>query len=110
MDTTPGTHAFEERELAFRLASTRVAIALTGLAASGSAIYALATWDRPNRATLLIVAAIALASIPVVLALPLERIVRGRWREPFFVFWTGFLLVCIAAATHPERISARLGL
>lgn len=79
-------------------------------AASGSAIYALATWDRPNRATLLIVAAIAMASIPVVLGLPLERIVRGRWREPFFVFWTGFLLVCIAAATHPERISARLGL
>ena len=77
-------------------------MALTALAGSGSAVYALATWDRPHRTVLLVIAALALASVPVILSMPLERIIRGRRRELFFVAWTAFLIACVAVATAAD--------
>jgi diguanylate cyclase (GGDEF)-like protein len=97
-----GSQSLTERQIAFRLASVRVGLGLTILAATGSAIYALATWGQPNRQTLLILAAAALASVPVILALPRRRIVSGSWREPFFVAWTLMLIVCIAGVTTAD--------
>ena len=102
MTQPKGSQSLAERQIAFRLASVRVALLLTLLAATGSAIYALATWEQPNRLTLMLLAAAALASAPIVLALPRRRIVSGRWREPFFVGWTVTLIVCIAAATAAD--------
>jgi diguanylate cyclase (GGDEF)-like protein len=88
-----------ERQIAFRLASVNVALGLTVLAATGSIIYALATWEQPDRAALLFLASAAFVSAPIILALPRRRIVSGSWREPFFVSWTVGLIACIAAAT-----------
>src|SRR6185503_6990444 len=41
----------------------------------------------------------ALASSPLVMLLPRERIIRSRFREPFFIIWTVATIAVIAAAT-----------
>ncbi|HYU60885.1 MAG TPA: EAL domain-containing protein [Solirubrobacterales bacterium] len=102
MPSTPGADAIAERQIAFRLASTRVGMALTAMASVGSAAYALTTWNDPNRSALLILAAVAMVTVPLIWALPRERIIRSRWREAFFVVWTALLLICIAVATAAD--------
>jgi diguanylate cyclase (GGDEF)-like protein len=62
----------------------------------GSALYAIGTWDRPERILILAVTALGLLSAPVVMALPLERIVRSRYCEVFFVAWSIADVVLIA--------------
>jgi diguanylate cyclase (GGDEF)-like protein/PAS domain S-box-containing protein len=51
-------------------------------------LYVALTWDRPHRLGLALLFAAAVASAALVLALPSERIVRSRLREPFFLAWT----------------------
>src|SRR5919106_41355 len=85
-----------EHEIRARLVSARVAIAHSIVVLIGAAAYALATWDEPNRSAILIVIGLAALSLPLIAALPIERIVRSRWREAFFVGWSGADLVLIA--------------
>ena len=51
-------------------------------------VYVGLTWDRPHRPALTLLFALAVASAALVAALPAERIVRSRLREPFFLSWT----------------------
>ena len=51
-------------------------------------LYVALTWDRPHRLELALLFALAVAAAALVLALPSERIVRSRLREPFFLAWT----------------------
>jgi diguanylate cyclase (GGDEF)-like protein len=85
-----------EREIAERLATVRVGCLLALVVSLGAAAYSLLTWERPDRELLLVLAAVAMLTVPVVAALPTERIVRGRWREPFFVVWSGCYVALIA--------------
>jgi signal transduction histidine kinase/CheY-like chemotaxis protein len=59
--------------------------------------YVAATWERPNRHLLgtLFLAALLLGLI--IALLPRERIVRGRYREEFFLAWAGMDIALIAA-------------
>jgi diguanylate cyclase (GGDEF)-like protein len=65
-----------------------VGLWLSVIASMGCALYALETWDRPNRALILGVIGIGLFSAPVIRALPVERIVRGPRRDIFFAGWS----------------------
>jgi diguanylate cyclase (GGDEF)-like protein len=89
----------ETGEVAFRLASVRVGMAFTVLVALGSEAYAAATWDQPHRLALTMLAAAALCSVPVLSVMPLERIVRSGWREPFFYLYSLFTFGVITGAT-----------
>jgi diguanylate cyclase (GGDEF)-like protein/PAS domain S-box-containing protein len=51
-------------------------------------LYVALTWDRPHRLELALLFALAVAAAVLVFALPRERIVRSRLREPFFLAWT----------------------
>jgi hypothetical protein len=51
-------------------------------------LYVALTWDRPHRLELALLFALAVAAAVLVSALPRERIVRSRLREPFFLAWT----------------------
>jgi diguanylate cyclase (GGDEF)-like protein/PAS domain S-box-containing protein len=51
-------------------------------------LYVALTWNRPNRSGLVALFALAIVAAALVLLLPRERIVRSRWREPFFLAWT----------------------
>ena len=77
-----------DQEFETRLASIKVGTWLSALVCLGAAVYALGTWDQPNRSLILAAITIGLLSTPLILLLPLERIIRGPLREPFFVAWS----------------------
>jgi diguanylate cyclase (GGDEF)-like protein len=83
-------------DVRFRIASIRVAVALSLAAAVGVQGYALATWDRPHRALLSILVVFAMVLVASIELLPTERIVRSRWREVFFAGWSIALVALIA--------------
>ncbi len=89
-------------EVAFRVASVYVGMAFTVLGALGSEAYAFATWDDPHRELLTIVAAAAFCSVPVLALLPLERVIRSRWREPFFYLYSVSTIALITTATAAD--------
>jgi diguanylate cyclase (GGDEF)-like protein len=93
------SRALDAERIRFRMASIKVGVALTMVAALGTEAYAAATPDGPHRSALMLLAAGGLASAPLILMLPRERLVRSRWREPFFVLWSCALVAVVAAAT-----------
>ncbi|HKH41515.1 MAG TPA: EAL domain-containing protein [Solirubrobacterales bacterium] len=88
VDKPAGTGDVVDPEFEARLASIKVGIWLSAIVALGGAAYALATWDDPNRGWILAAIGLALLSVPLLAFLPLERIIRGPLREPFFVAWS----------------------
>jgi diguanylate cyclase (GGDEF)-like protein len=102
MQLAPRSAPPEAEEVAFRLASIRVGVALSAVAGLGSALYAFGTWSQPNRPAILVMALVSIASVPAILVLPGERIIRSRWREPFFVGWSFAIVAIIAAAAAAD--------
>jgi len=83
--------------LRMREATITAGIWLTYAVGGLGALYVALTWERPNRAGLLVLFGMATAAGLTVSMLPTERIVHSRWREPFFLSWTlldfGMLIV-----------------
>ncbi len=85
-----------EQEIESRLASVKVGLWLSVVVCVGAALYAVDTWDRPNRVFILAAIAVGLMSAPLVHALPWERIVRSRYREVIFAAWSFADILLIA--------------
>jgi len=84
--------------LRFRMRSVRTGVWLTWAICAMSGIYFALTWDRPHRPLMAgIGVASALLASGLLLA-PVERVVRGRWRELFFVGWSVLTLAAIGGA------------
>jgi diguanylate cyclase (GGDEF)-like protein len=85
--------AFEDD---LRIRSVRVGVLLTGFTAAVVAIYCAFTWDRPHRPLLVglvggaVVLGIALTFLPV------EKVIRSRWREPFFLSWSALMVTLVS--------------
>jgi diguanylate cyclase (GGDEF)-like protein len=94
----PRDKRLSEQELEIRVTSAKVGIWLTLLVTLGNLTYILATWDQDNRAVLAAITVFALATAPVVWFSPIEDIVRGRYREHFFVLWSSMMIASITAA------------
>jgi diguanylate cyclase (GGDEF)-like protein/PAS domain S-box-containing protein len=85
--------------LRMREATIAAGIWLTfGIGALGE-LYVAFTWSRPHRSELAVLFALAGVAALVVLALPRERIVRSRWREPFFLAWSALDFAMILLGT-----------
>jgi diguanylate cyclase (GGDEF)-like protein len=97
VDSPAETGGVRDHEIEARLASIRVGIWLSAIVCLGCAVYALGTWEQPNRDWILAVIGVGLLSVPLMLRLPLERIIRGPLREPFFVAWSVGDVVLIGA-------------
>ncbi len=82
------TGSVGDQEFDTRLASIKVGTWLSTLVCLGCAVYALGTWEQPNRDLILIAIGLGLVSAPLIALLPLEQIIRGPLREPFFVAWS----------------------
>jgi diguanylate cyclase (GGDEF)-like protein len=91
------TGGVRDHEFETRLASIKVGIWLSAIVCIGCAIYALGTWDQPNRGWILAAIGLGLLTVPLMLMLPLERIIRGPLREAFFVAWSVADVALIAA-------------
>jgi diguanylate cyclase (GGDEF)-like protein/PAS domain S-box-containing protein len=62
-------------------------------------LYVALTWSRPHRLELAVLFALASVAGILVSALPRERIVRSRLREPFFLSWTMLDVAMLVIAT-----------
>jgi diguanylate cyclase (GGDEF)-like protein len=86
-------------EAGFRLGTLRAGIGPSFLTTVYGVAYALWTWNQPHRAALVILFALVTVSAVVVMVLPLDNVVRGRWCEPFFLSWSaGVISLGIAAS------------
>jgi diguanylate cyclase (GGDEF)-like protein/PAS domain S-box-containing protein len=94
-----GAEVIDVSVLRMREATIAAGIWLTfGIGALGE-LYVAFTWSRPHRSELAVLFALAGVAALVVLALPRERIVRSRWREPFFLAWSALDFAMIVLGT-----------
>jgi hypothetical protein len=80
-----------------RQATVRVGVLVTWVICAAGVGYALWTWGRPERGTLLALLVTGAAASTLIALLPTDRIIRSRWREPFFLTWSVLDLGLIAA-------------
>src|SRR4051794_3185771 len=67
-------------------------------------LYAAYTWDdRTGRQLIVSLLGISAAVALSVYLLPHERLVRSRWREPFFVGWAVINIVLITVVVGADR-------
>ena len=88
-----------EQEIQVRIATVDIGVWLTVIVSVGAGIYAFLTWGGANREAVVTVAALGLMSAPMVRFLPVERIVRGPYRELFFFAWSSLDILFIATIT-----------
>jgi diguanylate cyclase (GGDEF)-like protein len=89
----------DQSALAMREATFVAGVWLTYAVCGSSALYIALTWERPNRVLLASLFALATISAIGISMLPRDRIVRSRWREPFFLSWSLLDIVLIVLAT-----------
>jgi diguanylate cyclase (GGDEF)-like protein/putative nucleotidyltransferase with HDIG domain len=101
--TGPGQVPIEDPAVVrSRTDSIAAGVRLTLGSAGAGAVYVAATWESPNRGLLAWLFAGIAASGLLVWALPSERIVRSRLREPFFLLWSVVHVFLIAALTAAD--------
>ena len=83
-----GTGDVVEQEIQSRLASIGVGLWLSVIVCLGAAIYALHTWSEPHRDLILVASVVGILSVPLIWALPGERIARSPYSELFFAAWS----------------------
>jgi diguanylate cyclase (GGDEF)-like protein/putative nucleotidyltransferase with HDIG domain len=92
--------------LRLREASVTAGVWLTYVLCAACGAYTILTWTQPHRMYLAFLFGIAGASGVAISLLPRERIVRSRYREPFFLTWTILDIVLIACATLADEGTA----
>src|SRR3954452_17782913 len=75
-------------EVRWRAESIGAGVRLTLAMCAAGWLYVAATWEQPDRK--LIASLFGLGAIIALLfvLIPHERVVRSRWREPFFLLWS----------------------
>ncbi|MDP9189115.1 MAG: EAL domain-containing protein [Actinomycetota bacterium] len=93
----PAATDLSEQEVQVRLKATWMGVWITVIVSLGAAAYALLTWNSgSNRDLILVVTTLGLVSAPLIARLPIERIIRSRHRELFFIGWTSADIAFIA--------------
>ncbi len=108
MESPTPVYDVSEQDIQQRLASVKIGVWLSVIVSLGGAIYALLTWDGPNRGLILALVTGGLLTAPLISWLPTERIIRSRWREAFFFSWSAadVLLIAVCAALDGGSRSA----
>jgi diguanylate cyclase (GGDEF)-like protein len=100
-------HIEDRSEIRFRVESISVGIRLTLVTCIAGIIYALATWeDGANRRLIVSILGVTIVLALLVYLLPAERIVRSRWREPFFIGWSLANIALITVIVGSDQTSA----
>ena len=82
------THAQDEEQLRFRARMVVAGVAVTYLMALALGVWIATTWSGHHRGLISVLLVIATVAATGVLLLPYDRIVRSRYREPFFLAWS----------------------
>ncbi|HEX6459938.1 MAG TPA: HD domain-containing phosphohydrolase [Thermoleophilaceae bacterium] len=75
-------------DVRLRMATVRFGVWITVAVCAAGSFYSVATWQAGNRPLIMGLLVVALVSSLAVGALDAEKIVRSRWREPFFLTWS----------------------
>ena len=87
-----------------RVESIDIGIRLTLLMCAAGVLYALYTWDdRSGRQLIVSLLGISAAVALLVYLLPHDKIVRSRWREPFFLTWSILNIALITVVVGADR-------
>ena len=76
------------QELRARAESIGAGVRLTLVICAAGWLYVVATWDRPDRQLIASLFGIGAVVALLFVLIPHERVVRSRWREPFFLLWS----------------------
>lgn len=85
-------------ELRLRTRMIMAGVGLSVLLLSAVSLWIAETWQRPHRGGMLAMCGCAAVATAIIAAVPHERIVLSRWREPFFLSWTLSLIAFITIA------------
>jgi diguanylate cyclase (GGDEF)-like protein len=103
--------------LRLRVQVIGVGIWVQYLVAASMAVWTAATWSRPYREQIAVIIGVAILGSFVISRLPAEKIVRGPYREAFFLSWSllDITMVCLlgyydGGVTSPAMLSLFLTL
>jgi diguanylate cyclase (GGDEF)-like protein len=77
-----------EDALRLRAQTVPIGIGVTYATVVALGAWALATWNGPHRVLIVVLLGLAAVTGTAVALMPTERILRSRWREPFFLTWS----------------------
>ena len=85
-------------ELRLRARMITAGVCLSVILLIATTAWIVATWDRPHRGGLAAIVAAAALATAIIAAIPNERVVASRLREPFFIAWSLSLIAFIGVA------------
>jgi diguanylate cyclase (GGDEF)-like protein len=93
-----GAPVLDVSALRLRVSMVGAGVSLTFAVCFAGFGYVAWTWGQSGRSALAVLFVAGIAGGLVVWRLPTERIIRSRWREPFFLAWSVLDLALIGAA------------
>jgi diguanylate cyclase (GGDEF)-like protein len=94
MEGSPPSPPMDATGLRFRARTIQAGAWLSVSCCASAVVYYLLTWSRPDRpVTTAVVGAILVCSL-LLTRMPLDELLRGRRREPFFLAWS-FSVICV---------------
>jgi diguanylate cyclase (GGDEF)-like protein len=88
MAAIPGPSQDDFSEVRARAESIGAGVRLTLALCTAGWLYVAATWDQPHRNLIASLFGIGAIVALLFVLIPHERVVRSRWREPFFLLWS----------------------
>ena len=88
MATRQASAGVDFQELRARAESIGAGVRLTLVVCAAGWVYVVATWDRPDRHLIASLFGVGAIVALMFVLIPHERVVRSRWREPFFLLWS----------------------
>ena len=88
MAREPGHDAIDFSEVRSRAESIGVGVRLTLATCAAGWLYVAATWNQSSRNLIASLFGIGAIVALLFVLIPHERVVRSRWREPFFLLWS----------------------
>jgi diguanylate cyclase (GGDEF)-like protein len=89
-------------ELRARAESIGAGVRLTLVICAAGWLYVAGTWDQPGRQLIASLFGIGAVVALLFVLIPHERVVRSRWREPFFVLWSATQIALITVVTAAD--------
>jgi diguanylate cyclase (GGDEF)-like protein len=102
MTQQPDTSGEDFSELRSRAESIGAGVRLTLALCTAGWLYVAATWDQPNRKLIASLFGIGAIVALLFVLIPHERVVRSRWREPFFLLWSATNIALTAVVVSAD--------
>ncbi|HEX8856402.1 MAG TPA: GGDEF domain-containing protein [Thermoleophilaceae bacterium] len=96
-DSRAAARIVDVSDVRFRVGTIKIGVGITLAVCSVGIAYAIATWNHANRSLIVVLLALAWLSAWVIALMDAEKIVRSRWREPFFFLWSALDVAIVGA-------------